>query len=218
MIFIFFSTPHRLIITIQQKKLSIRQAQYNRDNDLWETNRMLTSGIAQRTSVDTDFEDDSESRVHILIRDLKPPFLDGHVVFTKQLEPVNPIKDPTSDLAIFAHKGSALVRHIREQQERLKGTRKSWEVAGTTIGNIMGVQKPEEQEENSVGQEKNDENNTYKGESKFADHLKDKSDAVSNFAVSKSIREQREYLPVFSVREQLLEVIRENQSNYHYYD
>ena len=50
------------------------------------------------------------------------------------------------------------------------------------------------------------------GESKFASHLKDKSDAVSNFARSKTMREQREYLPVFAVREELLQVVRDNQS------
>ncbi|OUM60754.1 hypothetical protein PIROE2DRAFT_62934 [Piromyces sp. E2] len=38
-----------------------------------------------------------------------------------------------------------------------------------------------------------------------------KSDAVSSFARSKTIREQREFLPVFAVREELLNVIRDNQ-------
>ena len=33
---------------------------------------------------------------------------------------------------------------------------------------------------------------------------------VSEFAKHKSIRQQREYLPVFSVRDELLNVVREN--------
>ncbi|CAG8697359.1 5223_t:CDS:2, partial [Acaulospora morrowiae] len=44
----------------QLKKLSARQEQYNKDNELWETNRMLTSGVVQRREMDLDFEDDSE--------------------------------------------------------------------------------------------------------------------------------------------------------------
>jgi pre-mRNA-splicing factor ATP-dependent RNA helicase DHX38/PRP16 len=36
--------------------------------------------------------------------------------------------------------------------------------------------------------------------------MKAKSEAVSEFAMSKSIREQREYLPVYSVRDELLAV------------
>eukprot|EP00889_Picochlorum_renovo_P003149 jgi/Picre1/30179/NNA_005548.t1 len=38
-----------------------------------------------------------------------------------------------------------------------------------------------------------------------------KSEAVSEFAKTKSISEQRKYLPVFSVRDEMIQVIRENQ-------
>lgn len=48
--------------------------------------------------------------------DTKPPFLDGRVVFTKQAEPVMPLKDPTSDMAIIARKGSGLMREVSTQQ------------------------------------------------------------------------------------------------------
>ncbi|KAI9008391.1 P-loop containing nucleoside triphosphate hydrolase protein [Gaertneriomyces semiglobifer] len=187
----------------QVKRLSARQAQFNRDNDLWETNRMLTSGVVQRREVDTDFDDDQEGRVHVLVRDLKPPFLDGKIVFTKQLETVQSVRDPTSDMAVVARKGSMLVREKREQQERAKAA-KALDVAGTSLGNIMGIRKKDE-EDTKV------EDEDAKGESKFASHLKDQSDAVSAFARSKTLREQREFLPVFSVREELLRVVRENQ-------
>ena len=100
------------------KKLSAKQIQFNKDNDAWESNRMYQSGIKSRSNLDFDFEDDNQSKVHVLVHDLKPPFLDGKILFTKQLEPVNPIKDPTSDMAVFARKGSALVREKRTQAER----------------------------------------------------------------------------------------------------
>lgn len=47
-------------------------------------------------------------------------------------------------------------------------------------------------------------------DSKFASHLK-ASEASSEFARTKSMREQREFLPVFAVREELLQVVRDNQ-------
>lgn len=100
---------------------------------------MQTSGVARREGVDMDFEDDQDSKVHVLIHDLKPPFLDGTIAYTKQLEPINPIRDPTSDLAIFSKKGSNLVRERRERQEREKAAAKAASVAGTTLGNLMGV-------------------------------------------------------------------------------
>ncbi|TPX35547.1 hypothetical protein SmJEL517_g02068 [Synchytrium microbalum] len=190
----------------QVKKLTARQAQWNRDTDKWETNRMLTSGVVQRTETDPDFEEDQESRVHILVRDLKPPFLDGKIVFTKQLEPVNPIRDPTSDMAIASRKGSKLVREKREQKERMKAAPKLADISGTAIGNVLGVAvtEPEAEEAGGVA-------NVGKGDSQFASHLQDKNVAVSQFAMSRTLREQREYLPVFAVREELLRVIRDNQ-------
>lgn len=125
------------------KKISAKQAQYNADNDLWEANRMLTSGVATRKAIDLDFEDESESAVHVMVHNLKPPFLDGRTVFTKQLEPINPVRDPTSDMAIFARKGSALVKEKREQAERAKAAAKLAALGGTSLGNIMGVKDDE---------------------------------------------------------------------------
>ena len=46
----------------------------------------------QRVNVDEDFEDDAESKVHVLVHNIVPPFLDGRIVFTKQPEPVVPVK------------------------------------------------------------------------------------------------------------------------------
>ena len=45
----------------------------------------------------------------------------------------------------------------------------------------------------------------YPAPLQFKDHLK-KSEAVSEFAKSKTIAEQRRFLPVYSVREELLQV------------
>ena len=52
-----------------------------------------------------------------------------------------------------------------------------------------------------------------KGDSQFASHLKS-AEAVSVFARSKTLREQREFLPAFAIREELLRIIRDNQGIY----
>lgn len=108
---------------------------------------MLTSGVATRKQIDLDFEDESESTVHVMVHDLKPPFLDGRTVFTKQLEPINPVRDPTSDMAVFSRKGSALVKEKREQAERAKAAAKLAALGGTQLGNIMGVKDEEAEAE-----------------------------------------------------------------------
>ncbi|KAE9384188.1 P-loop containing nucleoside triphosphate hydrolase protein [Gymnopus androsaceus JB14] len=190
----------------------------------WEANRMLTSGVATRKAVDLDFEDESESTVHVMVHDLKPPFLDGRTVYTKLLDPINPIRDPTSDMAIFSKKGSALVKEKREQAERAKAAVKLAALGGTSLGNIMGVKDEEARADGSLffpsltaeaeKQEKeakeNGEKESYKGDSKFASHLK-ASSGVSAFARNRTLKEQREYLPAFACREDLMKIIRENQ-------
>lgn len=208
------ATKEAEIAKKQTKKVSARQAQYNADNDMWEANRMVTSGVASRKTIDLDFEDESESTVHVMVRSLKPPFLDGKTVFTKQLDPINPIRDPTSDLAVFSKKGSALVKEKREQAERAKAAAKIAALSGTALGNIMGV-KDEEAEAEAEAEQKEKEakakgEDGYNGDSKFATHLK-ASTGASSFSKTRTLKEQREYLPAFACREELMKTIRENQ-------
>ena len=46
---------------------------------------------------------------------------------------------------------------------------------------------------------------------KFADHMKVDQEQKSEFSKKKSIKQQREYLPVFAVRQQLLNIVRDNK-------
>lgn len=188
------------------KRQTARAAQKQKDVDAWETNRMLTSGVAQRRDFGDDFEDDDEeTRVHLLVHDLKPPFLDGRTIFTKQLEPVPAVRDNQSDMAVFSRKGSKVVKERRQRKERQKAAQDATNMAGTALGNLMGVKEDEgDSAAPLVGEE------PAKGESKFATHMK-KNDGASSFSQSKTLREQREYLPAFAVREDLLRVIRDNQ-------
>ena len=52
-------------------------------------------------------------------------------------------------------------------------------------------------------QDPGDEEENYKENQKFADHMKDKSEASSEFALQKSIAEQRHYLPIFAARQEV---------------
>ena len=54
-------------------------------------------------------------------------------------------------MAVVARNGSAVVRQQREQKERRKAQVKHWELAGTKLGNIMGVKKEEEEKVRLLG-------------------------------------------------------------------
>ncbi|XP_039136089.1 LOW QUALITY PROTEIN: pre-mRNA-splicing factor ATP-dependent RNA helicase DEAH7-like [Dioscorea cayenensis subsp. rotundata] len=196
-----------LMTLAQSKKLS----QLTVDNAQWEDRQLLRSGAVRGTEVQTEFENEDEHRVILLVHDTKPPFLDGRAVYTKQVEPVMPIKDPTSDMAIISRKGSALVRDIHEKQSMNKSRQRFWELAGSKLGDILGVEKTAEQVDADTVKVGEHGEVDFKEDAKFAQHMKQKGEAVSEFAKSRSIEQQRQYLPIFSVREELLQVVRENQ-------
>lgn len=195
------------------QRMTAKAAQKQREVDAWETNRMLGSGVAQRADGAHDFEDDEDAvRVHLLVHELRPPFLDGKTVFTKQTEPVSAVRDAQSDMAVFARKGSKVVKDKRQQKERQKQAQEATNVAGTQLGNILGV-KEEPDGDSALGGE--NENRTN---SKFTTNIRDKKKSeqadyrtASDFARSKTLKEQREFLPAFAVREELMRVMRDNQ-------
>lgn len=76
----------------KKKRLSAQQRQINKDNELWERNRMITSGVVHSIDYNEDFDEESTERVHLLVHNIVPPFLDGRIVFTKQPEPVIPVR------------------------------------------------------------------------------------------------------------------------------
>nr|CAD1819131.1 unnamed protein product [Ananas comosus var. bracteatus] len=196
-----------LMTLAQSKKLS----QLTADNAQWEDRQLLRSGAVRGTEVQMEFEEEDERKVILLVHDTKPPFLDGRVVYTKQAEPVMPLKDPTSDMAIISRKGSALVREIHEKQSMNKSRQRFWELAGSKLGDILGVEKSAEQIDADTAAVGEQGEIDFKEDAKFAQHLKEKGEAVSEFAKTKSLSQQRQYLPIYSVREELLQVVRENQ-------
>ncbi|KAG5933781.1 hypothetical protein E4U59_006628 [Claviceps monticola] len=187
-----------------------RQEQRRKENDAWETNRMLVSGVAQRRDMAADFDDEEATRVHMLVHDLRPPFLDGKTIFTKQLEPVPAVRDYQSDMAVFSRKGSKVVREARQQSERQKQAQQATSMAGTALGNIMGAKDNDEDSALPETSGENDGKDKKGSGNKFSTHM-NKSNGASDFSRTKTLREQREYLPAFAVREELLRVIRENQ-------
>ncbi|CCF39391.1 helicase associated domain-containing protein [Colletotrichum higginsianum] len=198
-------------------RFDARKEQRQRENDAWETNRMLVSGVAQRRDMGADFDDEEATRVHLLVHDLRPPFLDGRTIFTKQLEPVPAVRDYQSDMAVFSRKGSKVVKEARQQRERQRQAQEATNIAGTALGNLMGVKEDDGDSalpvasENDTKKKSGDEPAENGNSNKFSDHMKKDEGGGSDFSRSKTLREQRQYLPAFAVREDLMRVIRENQ-------
>ena len=222
----------------RQTMRQARQSALDRDQRTWEENRLLSSGAAMRSEVDLDFNgDDDDKRVQLLVHQIQPPFLrDGRARFSVIREAVPTVRDATSDFARMAREGSVTLQRLREKKERGGMRQKFWELGGSRMGDAMRVKEVKEGEEGEttdkdagedVGASSNDAKKEeavddggevdYKKSTGFAAHVKSKTkpdgkstSATSEFARTKSIREQREYLPAFSVRDALLQTIREN--------
>jgi pre-mRNA-splicing factor ATP-dependent RNA helicase DHX38/PRP16 len=173
---------------------------------------MLTSGVAKRGALgvfDAALDEDhQQSQAYLVVHERSAPFLKAYADVlgdtsssSKRLvEPVQPVKDATSDIAMLARKGSAVVREVRERKERTR-LMKTLEGAGTTLGNLM---------EKKVEQEKS-VTDTDVVEEALQQQQSQPSMDVTAMRPFRTIRQQRESLPAFACRRELLRVIRENQ-------
>lgn len=208
---------------------SARQSRFQADQEAWEDKQMVHSGVAYISEAQMTFDDGEDIRVNLIVHKLKPPFLQGNVNLSLQQKMVPVVRDPTADMAVNARKGSATLKQVREKRDMMKMRKRFWELGGSKMGDTIGVKKEEEKEEEGpkavelggntkIKQEdeaddgEGDDTVDYKKDNSFAKHMSSKdTGAQSQFAKTKTIQEQREFLPVFSVREELLNAIRENQ-------
>lgn len=47
----------------------------------------------------------------------------------------------------------------------------------------------------------------YKSDQQFAQHIQKSSEAVSAFAKSRTLKQQRQFLPIFAVRDQVITIL-----------
>ena len=69
------------------------------------------------------------------------------MTFSKQTKQVLTVRDPTSDIAVLSKKGSALCASRRLVRDRNKMRKRFWELGGTKMGNLLGVEKKQDQQD-----------------------------------------------------------------------
>ena len=194
------------------------------DTNKWELNRMITSGVIEKTNYNYqlyDDEDDEENKLLIQVNDIKPKFLSGYKILSKQNQKIEIVKDPLSDISRMAKRGSNILRYIRERKEATK-YQESQNEKNDGYNNINNGNNNNGTNTRNIFQDLNiDKNLEIKGispelsqtiiEGSYANMLKNKLEAVSEFAKTKTIKEQKESLPIFSVRDELLNIIRDNK-------
>ncbi|BFZ53571.1 hypothetical protein PYCC9005_000597 [Savitreella phatthalungensis] len=107
----------------EEIKLTAKQAARKAANERWEDLQLRQSGQT-RASVNLVIDDELENKVHLVVRETRPPFLEEQQ-FAHRKENVSAVLDPQSDIAIAARRGSAIVREKRERKERERAVRKA---------------------------------------------------------------------------------------------
>ncbi|AAS52144.1 ADR224Wp [Eremothecium gossypii ATCC 10895] len=100
---------------------------------------------------------------------------------------IDPFKNPESEFSANARRGSRLVAMRRLQKERKEHSAQTAAIVGTVVGNVLGVKQ-------------NDNKGTC-----------DKTSSQVSRQSFEDIQAQRRTLPVYEVKSQLLQVIRDNQ-------
>ncbi|CAD8158935.1 unnamed protein product [Paramecium pentaurelia] len=195
----------------KRKGQTVRQSEKNQEQNRWELNRMIASDVFKRKADAWDFyEEENEKRVVIHVHDIKPPFLDGKVVYTTQLTQVQIVKDPNSDMAKLAKQGSEVLMLMREKQDKTKMRERFWELSGSKMGKVMNLDRKKEQDpDRHLLNEDGDYD--FKASSRYQTALQRVTQGQSDFARNKTIKEQREYLPVFHCRSELVQLLHDNR-------
>ena len=208
---------------LRQKKLQLSKPLNKKkanliDTNKWELNRMITSGVVEKSNYNYQLydEDEEDNKLLIQVNDIKPKFLSGHIILTKQNQKIEIVKDPMSDISRMAKRGSNILRYIRERKEATKYQENQEQINGDLNSNMNNEMKTK-----NIFQDLNINNLEIEGispelsqtmvEGSYANMLKNKLAAISEFAKTKTIKEQKESLPIFSVKEELLNIIRDNK-------
>lgn len=177
---------------------------WSQEQDRWEANRLLAVGLRKEELDLSLFEGlDNDSRAVIIVKDTAPPFLKGRHIAQITNEEVSVVKDATSDLAMCARKGSAALNRLREETERSKMRERFWELAGTTLGKVLGIQDEKDIEEERAAEEAA----TARPLSNLGASLMQSAGALPS---RDTIKRQQEKLPISRCRDQLMRVIREH--------
>ena len=187
----------------------------------WEIRQMIAAGIAKASDY-PDLEEDYkatlrgdgqmelEEDIDIEIRDEEPPFLAGQTKQSLELSPIRVVKAPDGSLNRSAMAGASLAKERKELRQQEADAQQD----KTKVDLASQWQDPMANPETR----------------QFASDLRKRgqapqatSDAVPEWrkAIAKdqslgrrtnmSIKEQRESLPVYAFREQLIKAVRENQ-------
>ncbi|KAL9113113.1 MAG: hypothetical protein Q9227_002725 [Pyrenula ochraceoflavens] len=188
----------------------------------WEIKQLIASGAISAQdypNIDEEYnatlngegDFELEEDVDIEVRDEEPPFLAGQTKQSLELSPIRVVKAPDGSLNRAAMSGTNLTKERRELQQQEARDKAAEQAAQVDLNSQWHdpMMAPERRQfASDLRAPRDPETSSAMPEWKRATQNKDQSFGKRT---TMSIKQQRESLPVFKFRKQLLEAIHQNQ-------
>lgn len=185
-------------------QVPVKQKRRLTSPERWEIRQMIASGAAKAEDypelngveeLQTHIKPESEVQVDVQLLFKEPKFLQGQTTDVNELEPSRIIKNPEGLMRRAALKGSNLAKELKEQ--RIKETK-------------------EKEREQRLRDSRNPDafdplKRTKESDNVAMEWKKSQANVTYGKRTSMTIKQQRESLPVYGMRQQLVDKIRENQ-------
>ena len=188
----------------------------------WEIKQLIASGAISALDypdIDEDYnatlagegEFEEEEDVDIEVREEEPPFLSGQTKQSLELSPIRVVKAPDGSLNRAAMAGTSLAkerRDLRQQEAQDKAAEQASQV--DLNAQWLDPMMPPDQRKFATDLRNPQANRNLDALPEWKRVTQSKDQSLGK-RTSMSIKQQRESLPVFKFRKQLLDAVKENQ-------
>ncbi|XP_077977949.1 ATP-dependent RNA helicase DHX8-like [Glandiceps talaboti] len=196
--------------------LNTRKVQRLTSPEKWEIKQMLAASCIDKTEL-PDFdeesgllpkeEDNSDEEVEIEMVEEEPPFLKGHGRQSLDLSPVRIVKNPDGTLSKAAMMASALSKERREMKQATERA----EADSIPTGMNTSWIDPMPETDRMLGSQMRGIGLTTPDMPEWKRHAFGGNKASFGKKTKMSIIEQRQSLPIYRLKEQLVQAIHDNQ-------
>lgn len=181
----------------------------------WEIKQMISSGVIDRSEM-PDFDEESgllpkdeedEEDIEIEIVEEEPPFLQGHGRALHDLEPVRIIKNPDGSLAQAAMMQSALQKERREQ--KMLQREQEMDSKPSNFGKDWMDPLPDTEEKGETS--RSFSTMAPQDMPEWKKHIIGGKKTSYGRKTDMTIVEQRQSLPIFKLRDDLIKAVTDNQ-------
>ncbi|XP_058835458.1 ATP-dependent RNA helicase DHX8 [Topomyia yanbarensis] len=182
----------------------------------WEIKQMISSGVIDRSEM-PDFDEetgllpkdeDSEADIEIEIVEDEPPFLQGHGRALHDLSPVRIVKNPDGSLAQAAMMQSALAKERREQ--KMLQREQEMDAVPTNMSKNWIDPLPEEDAQSHASNTRG-VGMTMQDVPEWKKAIIGGKKSSYGKKTDMSLVEQRQSLPIYKLRDDLIKAVTENQ-------